>query len=61
MTQQSTVPFGHLSLNQIEQAYRYGSVTDEQLDAYLKAWNETPGRFTFAYWQDGAIRQRNRP
>jgi len=48
------------SLAQIEQAYQHGNVSDEELQAYLSAWNATPGRFTFAYWMDGAIRQRDK-
>jgi hypothetical protein len=46
------------SLQQMEDRYRAGFVTDAELDAYLMAWNATPGRFTHAYWMDGAIRQR---
>jgi hypothetical protein len=45
------------SLQQMEDRYRAGMATREELDAYLKAWNEGP-HFTFAYWMDGRIRQR---
>lgn len=48
------------SLAETEGDYRYGLITKEELDEYLEAWNNTTFRFTEAYWQDGAIRQRTR-
>lgn len=48
------------SLAQIENMYRWGSIGTKEMEEYLKLWNATPGRFTFAYWMDGAIRQRER-
>ena len=47
-----------MSLQQVEDAYRYGTVSDKDLLEYLEQWNATPGRFTTAEWRDGAIRQR---
>ena len=49
------------SLGQMEDKYRYGSVSMPELEAYLVAWNATPGRFTVAAWREGAIRQQERP
>lgn len=46
-----------LSLDQVELKYRQGLVSADELRSYLIAWNNTPGRFTFAYWSDGAIRK----
>ena len=49
--------FSHLNLEQIETKYRHGLVTPAELAEYLREWNATPGRFTYAFWSDGAIRQ----
>jgi len=49
-----------MSLQQVEDSYKWGSITDEELEQYLIDWNATPGRFTIAEWRDGAIRQRER-
>jgi hypothetical protein len=50
----------HYTLDSMETAYRNGTVGESDLTSYLDAWNATPGRFTYAYWQSGAIRQRSR-
>lgn len=36
------------SLNQIEKMYHEGVITKNDVEEYIKAWNETPGRFTTA-------------
>lgn len=46
-----------MNLEQVEQQYHYGAVSESAVNEYLDAWNATPGRFTFAYLADGAIRQ----
>jgi hypothetical protein len=51
----------HLSLNQADLAFRDGLLTVEELDLYIKHWNATSGRFTMAYYQGGAIRQKEKP
>jgi len=43
------------SINQIEQMARYGSITEQEVTDYLRAWNAGP-HFTQAVWADGAIR-----
>jgi hypothetical protein len=45
----------------MERAYKDGYVSEQDFNDYLAAWNATPGRFTRAYWQDGAIRQEILP
>ena len=45
----------HYSLNEVEQAYRNGLVGDDELVAYIRAWNAGP-HFSEAVWCDGAIR-----
>ena len=45
------------SLESVERMMQYGAVTEDELATYLEKWNATPGRFTFAFWRDGAIRQ----
>lgn len=47
----------HQTLTEMERAYKDGYVTENDLNEYLAAWNATEGRFTRAYWRDGAIRQ----
>jgi len=53
--------FRHMNLNDVENAYRQGLVDMADVEAYLAAWNATPGRFTVATWRDGAIRQAVKP
>jgi hypothetical protein len=36
------------SLNQIEQMFHNGTVTEKEVEEYLIMWNATPGRFTKA-------------
>ena len=45
----------HASLNDVEMMYRYGRISTDELDQYLRAWNAGP-HFTKAEWRDGAIR-----
>lgn len=45
-----------LTLNEVESKWRYGTISDEVVNAYLELWNATPGRFTVAVLRDGAIR-----
>lgn len=52
--------YENLSLERIETRYREGLVSEAGLAAYLDSWNANPGHLTVAYWQDGAIRQRER-
>jgi hypothetical protein len=53
-------PNFNFTLQQMEDRYRAGYVTDQELAEYLKRWNEGP-HFTEAYWMDGRIRQRTKP
>ena len=46
------------SLASVDEAYRQGTLTEDEVREYIQAWNLTPGRYTQAYLQDGAIRQR---
>ena len=43
------------SINQIEEMARFGSITEADITAYLRAWNAGP-HFTQAVWADGRIR-----
>ncbi len=47
----------HLSLQQVEDGYRYGSISEAEVIDYIKLWNAGPCRFTQAILSDGAIRQ----
>jgi len=53
---EATVVSGY-SLAEMENLCRDGRVTDEEMTAYLRAWNATPSRFTQAVWADGRCRQ----
>jgi hypothetical protein len=53
--------FKHMNLNDVENACRQGLMGMADVEAYLVAWNATPGRFTVATWRDGAIRQAVKP
>ena len=46
------------TLAQVEQAFNRGLITMDDMYEYIDEWNGTPGRFTVAYWQSGAIRQK---
>lgn len=47
----------HLTLQEAEDYYRDGSMSEDALLEYLKAWNATPGRFTQAVLWCGRVRQ----
>ena len=47
---------GNMSIDEVENAYRQGRVSEEDVVQFLRKWNATPGRFTQAVLSDGAIR-----
>jgi len=49
------------SLNDMDREYRNGNTTKEEIEEYIKLWNETSGRFTMAILADGYIRTINKP
>ncbi len=44
------------SLNQVEEWYRAGRITEEELTEYLRAWNGSGKHITVAVFADGGIR-----
>lgn len=46
------------TLAQIETMAKDGRISMDDVYQYIDEWNGTEGRFTFAYWKDGAIRQK---
>lgn len=47
--------FAGFSINEMQDKYRWGSVSDEDMCEYVRAWNAGP-HFTQAVFSDGAIR-----
>ena len=45
-----------LSLNDVEEMYRVGRVREEEVEDYIRRWNEKL-RFTMAVLRDGRIRE----
>ena len=48
-----------LSLNQVEEQYRYGTISESLTLEYIGIWNRGP-HLTDAYLMDGFIRQRDK-
>jgi hypothetical protein len=48
----------HMTLAEVDSAYRNGSASETEVQAYLALWN-TPVHFTHAYLADGCIRQHD--
>ena len=46
----------HLTLNEVERAWKAALITTAQAKDYLVRWNATPGRFTVASLMAGRIR-----
>jgi len=44
------------TLDDVDQGYRSGRWSQEQVLDYIERWNATPGRFTRAVLRDGAVR-----
>jgi len=44
-----------LSLNDVDEMYRNGRLTEEEVEDYIRRWNEKL-RFTMAILRDGRIR-----
>ena len=44
-----------LSLNDVDEMYRNGRLTEEEVEDYIRRWNEKL-RFTMAVLRDGRIR-----
>lgn len=53
--QAMTTKFSGFSISEMQDKYRYGSVSDADMQEYLRAWNAGP-HFTQAVFADGAIR-----
>lgn len=49
-----------MTLNEVNRLYCVGLVDSDAVDAYIRAWNAGPCRFTRAYRMDGAIRNVER-
>lgn len=49
-----------MNLNEVERAFQNGLINEQDIEAYLKAWNATPGRFTIAIFTGYCIRQKNK-
>ena len=50
----------HMTLNEAERAYQNGIVSEADLEEYLKAWNDTTGRFTVATLSCGGVRMKDK-